>query len=153
MQHCNKTTAIHQHGPINVQCLTTSIHVHVAREHSKPQTHFEGLRHTSAAAKHYAVKKCGGREPLILTPGTRWQWSTSIGNKEPLVPTGGAAECVVQAVWRPLKEILFSPAGNPNSIPPPGRPARYPNGCMYRDISAAKGYPQYINFYIQICGA
>ena len=44
IQQSNKTTAIHQHGPINVWCLTTSIHVHVTGEHSKPQTHFKRQR-------------------------------------------------------------------------------------------------------------
>jgi len=67
-------------------------------------------------------KTCGGTKPLILSPGTRWQWSGSVGNKEPVVPTGRDAVLVVQPVWPPLKEILFSPAGNPNSSLPVDHP-------------------------------
>jgi hypothetical protein len=79
IQHCNKMTAIHQHGPINVRCLTTSIHVHETREHTANRRHISKGKRKSTAAKHYAMKTCGGMKPLILTPGTRWQWSASVG--------------------------------------------------------------------------
>ena len=45
------------------------------------------------------MKTCGGMEPLILTPGNRWQWSASIDNKEPLVRNGRKAVWVVDCVW------------------------------------------------------
>ena len=82
-----------------MRCLTTSIHVHETRQHTVNRRHISKGKGKSTVAKHYAMKTCGGMEPLILTPGNRWQWSASIDNKEPLVRNGRKAVWVVDCVW------------------------------------------------------